>query len=120
MPTQSKRARFEEFIRRLSAAPPATSFEDAYELLCDTLNAVEDEMTEIPYAPERWLTDGRMYPPQEDSMRSVPGRPRIKRLRSRAHNTFIGENGALKIQVIEETTVLLSKPGADGREVDEL
>ena len=47
-----KSERLAEFFRRLDLAPGATTFEEAYRLLCDTLNAVEDEMTTTPFTPE--------------------------------------------------------------------
>ena len=71
--------RLAEFLRRLSAAPAASSFDEAYRQLGDILNAVEDEMTSIPFDPANWQNDGRMYPPQMDSLRTVLGRGDVKR-----------------------------------------
>lgn len=85
-----KNLRFAEFLKRMDAAEAVDSFDDVYHLLSDLLNAVEDELTSIPYDPANWQTDGRMYPPQLDNLRDVAGRPAVKRFRSRAHNTFIG------------------------------
>lgn len=106
----SKAERVEEFLRRLAAAPAATSAEEAIELLASTLNGVEDEFTTIPYVPAKWMTDGRMYPPQPDSARPVPGRPDLVRYRNRAHNTVVGTDGSIEISEVGGKC-LLSKPG---------
>lgn len=116
MGTPSKSERLAELFRRLAAAPAVTSAIEAKSLLDSTLNAVEDELTGVPYDPEAWMTHDRMYPPQEDSRRVVPGRPDIARYRSRSHNTYIGANGAIEIAAVSGE-VLFRKPGADGRYV---
>jgi hypothetical protein len=113
----SKQERFEEFLRRFEQSPNASSHDEALRLLSETLNAVEDEMTDIPYQPDRWQTDGRMYPPQEDNARRLEERGDVTRYRSRGHNTYIRENGAIEIQDINGAT-LFEKPGADGRGVE--
>jgi hypothetical protein len=113
----TKVQRIEEFIRRLGALPPAANFEEAKKQLDDTLNAVENELTSIPFNPETWESDGRMYPVQFDNVRTVPGHPSVKRLRSRGHNTFIGTNGSIEIQAASSAAVLFRKPGADGKGV---
>ena len=114
---RDKRERFAIFVQRLMEAPPASSAEDALMLLSTTLNAVEDEFTDIPFDPSQWMSDGRMYPPQADSARDVPGRSDVTRYRSKAHNTFIAKNGAIRIEVATSSIVVLSKPGSDGNEV---
>ena len=113
----SKQERFATFCQRLQAERPARTFAQAYEQLCSTLNAVEDELTGIPYNPDNWQTDGRMYPPRPDSMREVDGHPEVTRFRSSAHNTFIGDNGGIEIQTVSSKEVVFSKPGEDGRGV---
>jgi hypothetical protein len=117
--TIGREQRLREFLRRLRAAPAAGSFDEARQLVERTLNAVEDEMSGVPYDMDKWKTDGRMYPPQDDSERVVTGRPFVRRYRSRRHNTFIATNGALEIRTVDDE-ILLTKPGADGRFVWDL
>lgn len=114
----SKEERFQELLRRLLAADKVESASAALALIGDTLAAVEDEMTDLPNMPENWQTDGRMYPPQSDHARGVDGHPGLTRYRSRGHNTFIRDNGAIEIQNLKGH-VLLSKPGKDQRGVDD-
>lgn len=113
----SKQERFEQFLRRVAESPSASSHDEALRILSEALNAVEDEMTDIPYQPDRWQTDGRMYPPQEDHARRLEERGDVTRYRSRGHNTYIRDNGAIEIQDIHGAT-LFEKAGADGRGVE--
>ena len=103
-------------------AEPARTQEEAYALLCDTMNEVEDEFSGVIYDPMNFLNDGRFYPPQRDARRSVAGRPDLVRYRSRGHNTFISEDGAIRIQSVpkarQETVVILDKPGHNGKKVE--
>lgn len=108
-----KRERLQEFFRRLKGVPEASTFDEAFMQIANILTAVEDELTDIPCNPERWRSDGRLYPPQRDSVRAVESSVRVKRLRSLSHNTFIGDNGSIEIAAIDGT-VLFRKPGVDG------
>lgn len=108
----SKAERVAEFLKRLEAAPPAKSSDEAYALVANTLNGVENELTSIPYDPERWMDDGRMYPPQADSARESP-LPDVVRYRSKAHNTLIHVSGAIRIETVGGQC-LLNKPGHNG------
>lgn len=113
----SKEERFAEFLTRLAEAPRAGTSAEALQLLGDTLNTVENELTDIPFNSEAWQTDGRMYPPQEDSARDVPGRDDLIRYRSKAHNTYIRVNGAIEIRDSADS-LIFTKNGADGKGVD--
>ena len=113
----SKRERFQEFLSRLEAAENADSSVSALELIAETLTTVEDEKTDIPNCPENWQTDGRMYPPQDDHAREVEGRLDLIRYRSRGHNTFVRDNGAIEIRDLKGQ-ILLSKAGKDGKGVE--
>jgi hypothetical protein len=96
---------------------PVTSGEEALAVLSTTLNEVEDELAGIPYNPERWQTDGRLYPPLPDSRRPVPGYPDVTRWRSKGHNTYIRENGAIEIATVPKGELVFQAPGRDGRGV---
>lgn len=113
----SKKDRLEIFIKRLEAAEAPRSADEALLLLRTTLNEVEDELSGVANNPELWESDGRMYPPNEDSRRKADGP--CRRYRSRKHNSILGENGALKIVTLNDE-VLLDKAGRDGRSADEL
>jgi hypothetical protein len=119
MPTLPKHHRLKIFYARLLNREPFSSREEAYTALSSTLIAIEDEFSGIPNNPSTWQTDGRLYPPQQDTKRSVPGAPGIVRYRSLAHNTLIGENGSIRIETIAGE-ILLNKPGADGRTVADI
>lgn len=110
------------FLKRLEHSKPARTREEAFRHVTDTLNAVEDSFSGAAYDPEKHLTDGRLYPPQPDSKRDVPGREDVVRYRSRGHNTWIADNGAIRIEKIakgaEPPVCCLDKPGADGKTVE--
>lgn len=113
-----KIVRLKIFVERLQNALPANSHDEAYELLSNVLNTVEDQLTSIPYDPDNWQTDGRLYPPQQDSSRPVKDHPTVRRYRNLGHNTFISQNGAILISGLDAATeILMSKPGADGKDV---
>lgn len=107
----SKEERLAEFLRRLKDAPAAASGTEASDLVADTLNAVENELTSIPYDISASMTDGRMYPPQADSARTVS--QDLTRYRNRGHNTLIHVSGAIRIENIGGTC-LLSKAAQNG------
>ncbi|MBX3303000.1 MAG: hypothetical protein KF899_01180 [Parvibaculum sp.] len=113
----AKAERIEEFIRRMMCAPAASSHDEAFALIENTLNQVEDAMTDIPFDPNPFPIDGRLYPPRPDSRRDVSGRSDVVRYRSRGHNTWIGENGAIHIRDLKNK-VFLDKPGMNGKRVE--
>jgi hypothetical protein len=106
---KSKEERIKEFFRRLKEAKTPASHDEAFSLITDTLNQVENELTSIPYNPEAFGTDGRLYPPQLDSVRRVEGRKDMKRYRSKGHNTFISEDGSIEIKLMSGELVFEKK-----------
>lgn len=120
--TPSKAKRLAEFFRRLGAAEPVASFDEAYQLLCSTLDEVEDELSGQPNEPERWMTLDRMFPPHSDRMSSVNGCD-VKRFDNVAHITYIAANGAIEIRSKRRTEGIVQvhffKPGNDGRRMSD-
>lgn len=112
-----KSVRLHEFLTRLAAAPAAAALDEAFRQLSDVLNAVEDELTEIPFNPDSWQSDGRMYPPQEDNRRSVPEKPGTVRYRTRQHNIFISADGAITIEDVVNSVKVFEKAGANGSRI---
>ncbi len=113
----TKAARLRLFLARLTAAPAAASHDEALALIATVLNAVEDEHSGVPANPANWRTDGRMYPPQSDNARASADLPGVTGYRSVAHRTLIASNGALTIIELSTNTVLIEKPGGDGKAV---
>ena len=112
-----KARRLAIFLERLAAAEPAGTFHDAMVLIAATLNGVEDEFTSIEFDPAQWQSDGRMYPPREDSARDVPGREDVTRFRSVRHNIWVATYGAILIRTLDGEQ-LLDIPGRNGRKVE--
>jgi hypothetical protein len=114
-----KRERLLEIYRRLAQAPAAATFAEMRDQLTDIVNAVEDQLTNIPHNPERWQADGRIYPVQDDYVFAVSGHPRVKLLRARKNRVCIGDNGSVEIRK-SSGVVAFQKLGADGLSVWDL
>ncbi len=111
----AKAERIAEFFRRLADLPPQTNQLSARQALEGTLNAVEDDLSGVPFNPDGWRTDGRMYPVQDDNAADVEGHPGVQALRSRGHETFVATNGAIEIRESTTDKVVFTKAGADGK-----
>jgi hypothetical protein len=120
MERTSKAERLSELFRRLRIAPTCRDWIEARRQLEDTMNAVEDEFSGIPFNPDAANVppDGRMYPPHDKYLRDS-GSPLVHLFGHVRHRTAFGVNGAMKI-TLSDGTVALDKPGADGRTVDDL
>ena len=114
--------RFDRFIQTLAESSVASSEPDALSLLSVVLNRSEDAHSGIAFDPSTRGTDGRLYPPQEDSRHSDSASPEVARYRTRAHNVLIGTNGSITIRNASplEAPSLLRKPGSDGRFVEDM
>lgn len=118
-----KSERLAEIFRRMSEAPACSSFETAHALLCSTMDEVEDELTDFPNEPERYMAIPRLFPPRGDRMSSVGGCD-VKRFDSLRHVTYIASNGAIEIRTMRvvngQIRTHFRKEGSDGRFVDEI
>jgi hypothetical protein len=112
----TKAERLSIFLGRVAGEPAAATGPDAMQQIVRILTDVEDELSGFPNDPTAWL-DGRLYPPNADAERDVPGHPDVKRYRSKEHNTFIRANGAIRIEVVGTREVIFDKPGANGAKV---
>ncbi|HEY3856666.1 MAG TPA: hypothetical protein VGO67_19955 [Verrucomicrobiae bacterium] len=107
------------FFKKLKAAPSASSADEASRLVVETLNSIEDEFSGVPYRPENWRSDGRMYPSREDSLVKFPERPSLLKYRNKGHYNYIGPNGSIRVETLDGK-ILLDKPGQDGRKTHDL
>jgi hypothetical protein len=94
----SIRERLDELYRRLHALPKAESADASFRQLCETLDAVEDELSGVEKKfppPPPSMSDGRMYCPLADhTVRQADGS--ILSL-TRVHRVEINVNGGLRI-----------------------
>jgi len=84
-------------------------------LIESVLNGVEDRHSGVPFRPENWRFDGRMYPPQDDAERKSPIAG-VRVFRTRGHRVWIAANGAIRITTARppEERTILDKAGKDG------
>jgi len=87
--------RLAEFYVRLDKTPAAATGVETRARLAEILVQVENELSGLPNLPG---TEGRMFPPQDDSRRAVPGWPDVVRFRAMKHHVLIRANGALEIR----------------------
>ena len=104
--------RLKEFFRRLEAAPPASSAEEALALVSRLVEEVEDALCPLPREepPPRFFS-GRMYAPQEDSVKRFPSG--LIRATTRRHRIICGSNGSISVFHIRTRALDLHKKGKD-------
>jgi hypothetical protein len=94
------------------------------------LNAVENDLTSIPYNAATAVSDGRMYPPDPQFEQAFPWHPKVRCFAHVSHFTLIGHNGAIEIRGKPQRPVsgvvnpldgelIFSKAGSDGKKVME-
>ena len=119
----SKGKRLAEIFRRIGVAPACSTLDEAYQLLCGTMNEVEDELKPYPNEPDRWMELPRLFPPQTDRMSSVEGCD-VKRFDSLRHVTYIAGNGAMEVRSLRliegALKVHCTKAGSDVKSVSDV
>ena len=81
------------FYERLRIAPPAASAEEAFMLICRTLEEVENEFSPLPkQSPPPRTFDGRMYLPEADNIVKAPDNSMW--IKTRHHRVRIDPGGA--------------------------
>jgi hypothetical protein len=108
--------RFALFLAALEEAPAARDQASARALLEDIMNRIEEAHSGVPFDPEKWMTDGRMYPLLDDQERDsrIAG---TSLFYSFKHNIWLGGNGAIRIErrlPPNPGLVELDKPGHNG------
>ncbi len=116
----SKKMRLEEIFRRLSEAQPVSSVGEAHRMISAIMTQVEDEMTDSPNDPSRWMELDRMFPPDWQYAKSV-GNGDVMRFGHLKEITYIGVNGAIAVRqrtkIGDPIVERFAKSGADGRTV---
>lgn len=107
-----------ELIRRLEAAPAPRTAAEALIVLTTVLEEVEDEHSDVPNDPSSPFADERIWPPIAKYAFAVADRDDLEGYRQRGHETIIGANGAIMIRTRRGASIILDKPGHDGRKVD--
>lgn len=113
---KTKRERLQLIQARLEKAPCASTHDEAFGMLTNIVNEVEDEHSGVPYDPNAWIADGRIYPPQLDSKKTCDVKF-ARRYRTKGHHVFIGDYGAIAFQNVITQQIEFSKPGCDGQEL---
>ena len=102
--------RLAEFSRRLEAAPPATTADEALALLCRLIEEVEDEHCLVPRAePPPLVFTGRMYAPREDHIHRLPDGSLAAS--TRRHRIICGRDGTITVVHMTDKSVVIAKPG---------
>ena len=118
----SRRARVAEILRRLALAAPFASGAEALAVLHQIVRDVENQYSGIPEDPNAHLattSDGRMYGPH-DRFAFRSGSPRISAWGQTGHRTFIGDNGAMRIERRADGAAEIDLPGGDGKTIADL
>jgi hypothetical protein len=108
--------RLAEFFKRLEAAPPADSAQEALDLVCRLIEQVEDELCPVPRRdPPPLVSTGRMYAPKEDHVKRFAGGLIIAD--ARHHRIYCRVDGGISIVRMTRKweSIAFEKPGKHER-----
>jgi hypothetical protein len=106
------RERLNELSRRLTVAAAPSTADEAFDLICRTLEEVEDELRGIPKQtppPPLRAPAGRLYPPQADRIVRHPDGSLTAR--TRRHVILVGAGGSIAIVSATTGVVEFTKSG---------
>lgn len=102
--------RLAEFFRRLAAAPPSVTADEAILLVCRLIEEVEGEFCPIPRTePPPLVFMGRMYAPREDHIHRLPDGSLTAS--TRRHRILCRRDGAITVIHMTDKSVVFTKPG---------
>lgn len=102
--------RLVEFVRRLQAAPPAATSEEALAVVCRLIEQVEEELCPLAREePPPMRYTGRRYAPKSDQVRRLPDGTLVAD--TRRHRIYCQRDGAITVEYMPDGTVLLNKEG---------
>jgi hypothetical protein len=108
--------RFKLFLKLLMSEAASATMGEAKASLARTMNRIEDERSGAVYDPDKWESDGRMYPPKDDRLQKGSNED-VAIYHSRGHRISFGRNGAIRIEVRsghDKGAIVLDKCGQDG------
>lgn len=107
--------RLKEFFRRLEAAPPASTAEEALALVCRLIEEVEDDLCPLPRQepPPSMRFTGRMYAPKGDRITRLADGTLIAD--ARRHRILCRPNGGISVIHMPAKSLVLYKKGKDER-----
>lgn len=118
----SRSERVTEMFHRLFEAAPFSDGAQARAVLEEIMRKIENEHSGVREDPNAHLattSDGRMYPPH-DRFAFFSGSPRISAFGQTRHRTFIGDNGAVRIERRSDGVAAIDISGADGKTIAQL
>ena len=117
----SRSERRSVFFAVIADAPVSATMQQAKCLLDTALNVIEEQFSGVPYAPQNWRSDGRMYPAGEDFRRKMPT-DLVACYFHRQHESQFGANGSFRILERHPVNpkVLMDRPGRDGLFIGDL
>jgi len=102
--------RLSEFYRRLKVAPAASNADEAFALVCQLIEQVEDELCPSPREnPPPFKFTGRMYAPQTDRVRRLTNGALIAY--ARQHCINCQPNGQISIHRLPSRKLEFFKEG---------